>query len=299
MKNSLSSWQKIIGEPTLSKALENAKLVEVYDRNDVTVELYSQVDQQGRNQRIMMAIPKNLDKPAPAVVIPFYFPEGMLGFNPKTNESIERYRHLDMMMHLVNRGYITISADAFYLTYTDSEDPKKEENPWLMAANLIYSENPSWTGVGRLISDTKLLVDLLVSDSRVDGERIGIAGHSLGGKMAFYTGCFDDRIKVIVASDFGFKWEQTNWNDPWYYGDKVETLKSLGMEHSQLLEIAQKPFCLIAGQYDDDSSLEAIRKAKGYETDEKLLFINHASGHYPTEDAINKGYDFIDKYLKG
>ncbi len=298
MSKKIELLQEIIGKPSGKNYLESPKLQAVYDKEDLIVEEYSQVDGQGRIQRIMLAIPKNLNCIAPAVIVPFYFPEGMLGFNPKTNEKIDRFKHLDIMLHLVKRGYITVSSDAYYLTFKGDNSIPSSDNPWICASSRLIEENPSWSGIGKLIYDTKLLIDLLVNDNRVDSAKIGVAGHSLGGKMAFYAGCLDGRIKVILASDFGFKWEQSNWDDPWYYGDKLQKIKKLGINHADLLEFSQKPFCLLAGEYDNDLSLKEIRKAKGYESDEKLLFINHASGHYPPIQAIEKGYDFLDKYLK-
>jgi hypothetical protein len=134
----------------------------------------------------------------------------------------------------------------------------------------------------------------------VDPERIGITGHSLGGKMAFYAGCLDSRIKVIVASDFGIGWNQTNWKDIWYWGDRLNEVKSRGMDHAGLLSLSGgKPFCLIAGQADNEESGVIMRRAKGYERHpERLKLINHATGHRPPRSATEEGYRFLDRYLK-
>ena len=150
-----------------------------------------------------------------------------------------------------------------------------------MAGEALAHDWPEWSGVGKLVADTRLLVDILVADSRVDSARIGIIGHSLGGKMAFYTGCLDSRIKVIVASDFGIGWDQTNWRDPWYWGEKLKDLRAKGMDHAGLLSLSGgKPFCLIAGEFDDASSGTMMRRAKGYERNpERLVLVNHATGH--------------------
>ena len=145
-----------------------------------------------------------------------------------------------------------------------------------------------------------LLVDALAGDSRVDALRIGIAGHSLGGKMAFYAGCLDDRIKAILASDFGIGWDQTNWNDIWYWGNKVDLLKARGIDHGSLLACAApKPFCLIAGQYDNADSYAMMQKTPGYENKpDRLVMFNHATGHRPPMNVLEKGYDFLDKWLR-
>ena len=43
-------------------------------------------------------------------------------------------------------------------------------------------------------------VDVLQAMDIVDGERIGVIGHSLGGHNAMFVGVFDERLKVIVSS---------------------------------------------------------------------------------------------------
>ena len=72
------------------------------------------------------------------------------------------------------------------------------------------------------------------------------------------------------------------------------------MNHTGLLSIAApKPFCLIAGKYDDESSEKMMLAASGYnEGDERLVFINHASGHRPPTWALDRGYDFLDRWIK-
>lgn len=116
--------------------------------------------------------------------------------------------------------------------------------------------------------------------------------------MAFYTGCLDERVKVIVASDFGIGWNQTNWDDIWYWHNTVDEFIKKKMNHSELLGIAApKPFCLIAGQYDDETSWDMMCKAPGYENDGRLKFINHATGHRPPGWALKEAYEFLDKWL--
>jgi pimeloyl-ACP methyl ester carboxylesterase len=247
-----------------------------------------------------MAFPKNIKEPRPAVAVPFYFAEAMLGFDPATGEEFPRYSLYPMMADLARRGYVTASADAYHLTYTPQERARGDFGRWRVAAEALNREHPRWTGIGKLISDTRLMVDALAEDPRVDENRIGIAGHSLGGKMAFYTGCLDPRIRAILASDFGIRWEQTNWQDPWYWGEKVEQLKEAEMDHAQLLGLAApKPFCLIAGQYDNMDSWAMMTQAPGYDPGEgRLKIIHHATGHMPPREALEEGYAFLDRWLR-
>lgn len=292
-------WLDALGAPSYNKIYGRAELIRTFSTEDFDAEWYIQENGEGKTQRVLMLFPKNLVGRAPAVAVPFYFPEALLAFDHATGEELEYYKGLEMMLHLVRRGYIVASADAYHLNYIDSDKDRRDFTRWQDAANSLRADHPNYSGVGKLVDDTTLLIDLLDSDGRVDSSRIGIAGHSLGGKMAFYTGCLDERVKVILASDFGIGWHQTNWKDDWYWGKDAKRLEEAGFDHSELLTVAQKPFCLIAGHYDTDESLDIICRADGYEKNsEKLKFINHATGHRPPMWTLDEGYDFLDKWLK-
>jgi len=292
-------WLGLIGQPSDYAFEPSFKLAKRYETPEFDAEMYLQANEKGTFQRVLMMFPKNITEPCPAVAVPFYFPEAMLGYDIETGEILDKYRGIEMMLHLTKRGYVTASADSYHLSYIESERSRDDFRRWHDAAKQLNADCPNRTGIGKLIHDTKLLLDALEGDSRVDSSRIGIAGHSLGGKMAFYTGCLDDRVKAILASDFGIGWDQTNWSDIWYWGDKVTELKSRGIDHSSLLRAADgKPFYLIAGHYDNDESLEIMRRSGMYEEgDRRLGFENHATGHRPPWDALLRGYEFLDAFL--
>ncbi len=299
---SAAEWLELIGSPEDYDFDKACDLVKTYRCDDITVELYIQNNGPGTTQRIMKAIPSGMEFPAPAVAVPFYYPEAMLGFDPETGEVLSRFSKISMMRDLARRGFIAATADAYYITYPHKRDLSDEYGNWLEVGDAIQKNQPKWTGIGKLLADTRLLIDSLAEDTRVDVDRIGIAGHSLGGKMAFYAGALDERIRAIMVNDFGFGWEQTNWDDPWYWGKKLERLKALNIDHSSLLGCAGgKPFCLIAGASDNMDSWEMMKKSSGYKTEDygkKLKIINHGTGHHPPEEALNAGYDFLEEYLK-
>jgi hypothetical protein len=281
-----------------------------YSFPDFDVEVYRQANGPDTFQRVMVALPKERPARLPAVVVPFYYPEAMLGFDPQTRSlrcplapahtNLASFSEIVYMSDLAKRGYIAISADAYHLTYATNGAPPSAWEKWGHAGRRLMKDYPSWSGIGKLTFDTRLLVDFLAADDRVDAGRIGIVGHSLGGKMAFYAGCLDPRIKVIVASDFGIGWDQTNWRDVWYWGDKLAGIRKEGFDHACLLSLSRgKPFCLIAGKYDNEASGAMMRRAKGYEgLADRLKFINHASGHRPPRAATEAGYAFLDRFLK-
>ncbi|MBR5446485.1 MAG: prolyl oligopeptidase family serine peptidase [Clostridia bacterium] len=300
MKFTKQDWTDRIGTPDAYAFPRSLTLVKTFTLPGCRGELYHQANGPDTFQRVMMLFPDTGEEKYPAVAVPFYYPEAMFGMDPFTGETLPRFAGIEIMLHLVQRGYAVASADAYHLTYRKSDRERDDFRRWHEAAEALLQDHPHWTGIGKLTADTMLLVDALAADTRVNADRIGIAGHSLGGKMAFYTGCLDDRIRVILASDFGFGWEQTNWKDLWYWGDKVKLLQEEGMDHSSLLSCAApKPMCLLAGQYDDMSSYEMMCRAEGYENcPAHLQIIHHAAGHRPTPEALEAGYAFLDRFLK-
>ncbi len=268
---------------------------------DFTVEFYRQANGPGTEQRVFLAVPKKRAGRCPAVAVPFYYPEAMLGFDPETGAPLPRFAGVTMLADLARRGFVAASADAYHLTYrVGATEPRDDFGRWKKAAEALGRDWPDWPGIGKLTADTRLVIDLLAADSRVDAARIGIIGHSLGGKMAFYAGCLDPRVKAIVTSDWGIDWDRTNWRDPWYWGKaRVERLKAAGHTHADLLAWAGgKPFMLIAGKYDDASAralLDAVPAYRAYP--ERCVVLDHASGHRPPPDALEAGYRFLERHL--
>ena len=293
-------WHRYLDPPQAYRFEKSVRPAKSWSFDDFDVEELVQANGPGTFQRVLKVFPKNFEGRLPAVVVPFYFPEAMLGFEPETGEVLPNYAGIKMMSDLARRGFACISAEAYHLTYTECGLDRGNFKRWQIAGDALMADWPSWTGMGKLVADTRLLIDLLEEDSRIDSSRIGITGHSLGGKMAFYTGCLDKRIKVIMCSDFGFRGEQSNWEKVWYWGDRLEELKAAGMDHTGLLSLAGgKPFFLIAGKYDDDSSYEAMKLSRGYRRHpERLAILNHASGHRPPPSALSAGYSFLERYLK-
>ena len=300
----VEEWKMLIGSPSNYNFEKSFQLIKKYELDEINCEVYLQangVTSKGETtfQKVIMSFPKKIEGRLPAVVVPFYYPEAMLGFDPETNEKLERFKDYPFAFELAKRGYITISAQAYHLTYIKSNLRIDDFQRWKYAADALNSEHPNWSGVGKLIFDTRLLIDALESDMRVNPDKLGIIGHSLGGKMAFYTGCLDERIKVIVASDFGIKWEQTNWEDSWYWGEKLKSIIEKGITHKGLLAAVRKPFCLIAGQFDNEESRELMYSVEEYkDLPDHLLFIHHGTGHKPISYAKEAGYAYLDYWLK-
>ena len=293
-------WLDALGHPETQVPALPMTLIETWEEKDCTVEMYRQPTDQNQFQRLMMAFPRGKG-PFPAIAVPFYVAGQMMGLDINTREPHPRYSKAPIMRHLLQRGYAVATADAYHITAYESDRENMDFARWPEAAAVLKARHPHWTGVGKLVSDTRRMLDALAADPRVDGARMGIAGFSLGGKMAFYTGCLDERIRAVLAVDFGLLWHQTNWSDTWYWGKQTEELQAKGMDHVQLLRaFGAKPLCILGGAFDTEESGEALRQMPEYAADpERYAYLRYSTEHFPTLEGLNVGYDFLDRWVKG
>ncbi len=92
-----------------------------------------------------------------------------------------------------NRQYASELAERGYITLAPSYPLLANYQPDL--------QQLGWeSGTLKAIWDNIRGIDLLQSLIRVDPEKIGVIGHSLGGHNSIYTAVFDERIKAIVSS---------------------------------------------------------------------------------------------------
>ena len=153
--------------------------------------------------------------------------------------------------------------------------------------------------MAKKVFDTRLATDLFIADPRVDPERIGICGHSLGGQGSFYSGMLDERIKAVVASDFGFRFDQTHWESPWYWGLILNDARRRGLDNNQLIRLGGgKPLCILSGKTDDSTSQTEILSTHVYdEYPDDFLFLNHQCAHRPPMYILETAYRFLDRKL--
>ncbi|MEX0820260.1 MAG: dienelactone hydrolase family protein, partial [Pirellulaceae bacterium] len=140
--------------------------------------------------------------PHPAVVTVFYEPETAIGQgNPNR----------DFAIQLARRGFVALSlgtteasqANTYALYYPSIEDAKVEPLSMLgcAAANAWH---------------------VLANRPEVDSKRIGIVGHSFGGKWAMFASCLFDKFACAAWSDPGIVFDEArssvNYWEPWYLG---------------------------------------------------------------------------------
>ena len=305
----IARWEQALGAPTKSSHLEvnQVEVLEVFMTPEFKGTVLRQRTGAESWQRILLMEPLKLKGRTAGVVVPFYDPDRMCGYDLKTKAKLGPERNTALFgLHLVQQGYVVAAVEAYpfnLLTPAEQVASKGGMGVWRDAAAKLARQESGWTGMGKLAHDTRLAADALRGHEGVDPTRIAVMGHSLGGKMAFYAGCLDPRFKAVVASDFGIAWDSTNWGDAWYFGSKLKAMRADGLSHEQLLACAAPTsFFLIAGQYDSQASsgpiLDAARKVHLlYGKDDSIEMFDHHTGHQPSWDALKSAYLWLARKM--
>jgi hypothetical protein len=286
-------WRKLLGEPALQPPDPNARLVESFEETTYTGKLmYLQVEPDFWEKIYLMIPRRPLTQPLPAVIVPYYdvdTPAGKnLGGRSYMPVSVRSFAYL-----LVQRGYLAVAVRWFGESYGESYD-EAVANLWL--------RHPDCSGLGKWVWDAHRLVDYLYSLPEVDHNHIGIIGHSLGAKMALYAAAMDERINAVVASEGGIGFSFSNYDDYWYFGDKLHSLDKATDQHELLGLIAPRPFLLIGGdEYDTSKSWYYVNGARQvyslFDVPQNIGYFNHHSGHTPTNDAVERSVDWLKHFL--
>jgi dienelactone hydrolase len=197
-------------------------------------------------------------------------------------------------VQLVQRGYVVLCPRNFI--FNDGAD---------YGGNVtrLKKQHPDATGMGKMVWDGIRAVDLLQSLPYVNKDKIGVIGHSLGGKEALYSAAFDERIKAAVSSEGGIGLKFSNWDAEWYLGPQIKQ-PGFALENHQLLAlIAPRAFLLLAGNSaDNDKSWAFISAAqpvyKLLSTPENIGWFDHHLGHRYPPQAREVAEEFLDAHLK-
>jgi dienelactone hydrolase len=208
-------------------------------------------------------------------------------------------------LHLVKRGYVCLAPDY----------PSFGEYQYDFQA--AFKRGDYQSGTMKAIWNNMRAVDLLQSLPEVDGERIGVIGHSLGGHNSMFTAAFDPRLKVIVSS-CGFcsfaKYYGGNlkgWTSDRYMpriaSEYNNDPKKVPFDFTDVVQsFAPRAFLAVAPEKDSNFEVSGVRdvieasraayKAHGAEAHLKAVYPD--AGHDFPEAARKTAYEFIDAQLK-
>jgi dienelactone hydrolase len=209
-------------------------------------------------------------------------------------------KNLHYALELAERGYVTLAPD--YPSFGGYEaDP--------------YAEGYV-SGTMKGVWNHMRAVDLLQSLPDVDGDRIGVIGHSLGGHNALFVAAFDPRIKAVVTSCGFTSFAKYRGGDPtgWTgkrYMPRIASLYGkdparIPFDFSEVLgAIAPRAIFVSAPVRDDNFDVsgvkDCVKAAKGvYEllgAEDKPTAIHPDCAHEFPPEAREQAYEFLDKAL--
>ena len=138
--------------------------------------------------------------PRPAVLAVFYDAETSAGLSRQKDRQC-----LDFACQLTKRGFVTLSIGSPGGSARDPQLGGARCQPLSLLAYVAANCCNAMAGL-----------------AEVDGRRIGVIGHSYGGKWAMFASCLYDKFACAVWSDPGIVFDETrpnvNYWEPWYLG---------------------------------------------------------------------------------
>ncbi|WP_145368755.1 dienelactone hydrolase family protein [Maioricimonas rarisocia] len=211
-------WDAIIGEwPPLIET-PNVEHVATTKRGEITQhQLRLGVALEGETVEGFLLVPPG-EGPFPAVLVVYYDAQTGVGLGTPLR---------DFAWQLAQRGFVTLSIGKPF-TGVDLENPKAvphRSKPYYGPTGRPVALQPL-SALGYLAANCQ---QYLANRNDVDGERIGIVGHSFGGKWAMFASCLHDGFACAVWSDGGIVFDErdrrkenpggsVNYQDRWYLG---------------------------------------------------------------------------------
>ena len=289
-----SKWESILRPPKFPAGPPPARLVRKVEQRNFEGELFEIEFEPGSTENVYVLRPRNAGgAPLPVVIVPFYdidipAAEDLGGRRAGPAGNVNAFAYT-----AAQHGYLAVAVRWFGESYGESYSEA--------VANLAL-RHPGATGLGKWVADARRLVDFIRVLPDADAARIGIMGHSLGGKMALYAAAMDPRIRVVVSSELGVGFRMSNYDDYWYLGDTFAKLPAGTDQHELIGILAPRPFLLIGGdEFDKAESWHYINAAREvyqiYDVPQNIGYLNHHTGHTPTPGAVAAAFDWLDHFL--
>jgi len=244
----------------------------------------------------------------PAVITVYYEPETPAGLGRLD------LPNRDFAYALCKRGFVTLSLGTTESTNSKTYSlyyPEIENASVQPLSMLAYAAANSW--------------NVLAKVPTVDSSRIGIMGHSYGGKWAMFASCLYDKFACAVWSDPGIVFENTresiNYWEPWYLGYHPQPWRKRGLitkenpasglypklisEGYNLQELqslmAPRPFLVSGGSEDRPdrwiplNHAVAVNNLLGYKN---RVAMTNRSDHTPNPESNELAYSFFEHFLK-
>jgi hypothetical protein len=237
--------------------------------------------------------------PFPAVVVPYYEPESSVGLG---NAKLR-----DFALQLARRGFVALAIGS------PGGDARKPDRGQAACQPLHF--------LGYVAANC---YNALAALPKVDARRVGIVGHSYGGKWALFAAAFHERFACGAWSDPGIMFDEArpnvNYWEPWYLGldparirrpgilteenprtGAYQRLVARGRDlHEVLALMAPRPFLVSGGAEDPPSRWRALNRVN--EVYQLLgatnrIALSNRPMHDPTPKSNEQIYSFFEHFL--
>ena len=293
----LNRWHSMMGHWPPVETQPKVEFLEQVRRDNVTQHTVRFDLAPGHETKAYLLIPDGSGR-RPAVLVVYYEPETGIGLKGE---------HRDFALALARRGFVTLSVGHDYSLYY----PSRENAELQPLSSLAYAAANSY--------------HVLANRPEVDPERVGIVGHSYGGKWAMFAACLYDKFACAAWSDPGIVFDEgrpsVNYWEPWYLGyegpdfrkrgvptqenPRTGLYKKLAAEGYDLHELhalmAPRPFLVSGGSEDPPQRWQplnhtiAVNDLLGYKN---RVAMTNRDKHAPNPESNEQMYLFFDYFLK-
>jgi len=295
----MGAWPPLIEKPNIEYLVKERR--EDFTQHEVRIEIAP--EQQTVDGYLLVPDGKGL---FPAVLVVYYDAQTGVGLDKELR---------DFGLQLTKRGFITLSIGSpnfcsLRPPYKPLYDSGKDETPLQPLSALAYVAANCHNALASL--------------PEVDPGRIGVIGHSYGGKWAIFASCLYEKFACAVWSDPGIVFDESranvNYWEPWYLGydphkqrqrgipnatnPRTGAYRELFMEGHDLHELhalmAPRPFLVSGGSEDRPERWKAINHT--IEVNRLLGYMNRVAmtnrkGHSPTPESNEQIYFFFEYFL--
>lgn len=294
-----STWEKFLGEWPPLITNNHLRALESTNRDGFLQKRVEVTVARGITNAGWLLMPAG-PGPFPAVLVVYYEPETSIG--------IGKVKLRDFGLQLARRGFVTLSIGS------PGGDARAPELAGAKCQPLSF--------LGYIASNCRIA---LAHMPEVDPKRIGIVGHSYGGKWAMFAACLDENFACGVWSDPGIVFDEArsnvNYWEPWYLGKDPQITRKPGILtpesprtgayrdlvaaghdlHEVMALMAPRPF-LVSGGSEDRSErwqpLNRVREVYDLIGAPNRVGLTTRPNHDPTEESNAQIYQFFECALK-
>lgn len=287
----MGTWPPLLAAPRIEFLATTRR--ENFTQHQVKVEIAADYFAAG-----YLLVPEG-EGPFPAVFVPYYDPETSIGLKGELR---------DFASQLARRGFVTLAIGS---PGGDARQPDLGSATCQPLSFLAYVAANCHT--------------VLARQPRVDAARIGVVGHSYGGKWAMFASCLHEKFACAAWSDPGIVFDDArkdiNYWEPWYLGCEpgknrrpglitpaepahgaYRVMRETGRDLTELHALmAPRPFLVSGGAEDTPARWVALNHAIAVNSflggTQRVAMTNRAA-HPPTPESNEAIYLFFEHFLK-